>query len=146
MLTTHRKPSHVTKHFTRPWTSLWDNVRSGWGCSRIRCWRRYESQSGTRWQVSGEHYITMSFMICTPNEILFVWSNQEEWDVRSMWHVLETGGGANRVLVGTPEGKRPLRRPRRRREDNIKICFQGVRWGGMDWIDLVQDTDNCGYL
>ena len=50
--------------------------------------------------------------------------------------------GAYRVLVGTPEGKRPLGRPRYRREDNIKICFQAVRWGGMDWIDLAQDRDN----
>ena len=50
--------------------------------------------------------------------------------------------GACRVLVGTPEGKRPLGRPRRRREDNIKICFQGVRWGGTDWIVLGQDRDN----
>ena len=50
--------------------------------------------------------------------------------------------GAYRVLVGTPEGKRPLGRPRCRREDKIKICFQAVRWGGMDWIDLAQDRDN----
>jgi hypothetical protein len=47
-----------------------------------------------------------------------------------------------RVLAGTPEGKRPLGRPRRRREDNINICFLGVRWGGMDWIDLAQDRNN----
>ena len=45
------------------------------------------------------------------------------------------------VLVWTPEGKKPLGRPRRRWEDNIKMDFQEVRCGGMDWIDLVQDRD-----
>jgi hypothetical protein len=46
-----------------------------------------------------------------------------------------------RVLVGTPEGKRPLGRPRRRWEDNVKMDFQEVGHGGMDWIDLAQDRD-----
>jgi hypothetical protein len=38
--------------------------------------------------------------------------------------------------VGKPEGKRPLGRPRRRWEDNIKMDLLGIGWGGMDWIDL----------
>jgi len=41
--------------------------------------------------------------------------------------------------VGKPEGKRPLGRPRRRWEDNIKMDHQKVGCGGMDWIELVQD-------
>jgi hypothetical protein len=44
--------------------------------------------------------------------------------------------GLYRVLVGKPEGRRRLGRPRRRREDNIKIDLQGVGCGGMDWIEL----------
>jgi hypothetical protein len=48
--------------------------------------------------------------------------------------------GANRVLVGRPEGRRPLGRPRRRWEDNIKMDLQEVGWG-MDWIELTQDRD-----
>jgi len=40
------------------------------------------------------------------------------------------------VLVGKPEGKRPLGRPRHRWEDNIKMDLQEGRWGNMDWIDL----------
>jgi hypothetical protein len=43
--------------------------------------------------------------------------------------------------MGKREGKRPLRRPRRRWEDNIKIDLREIRWGGMDWIDLAQDRD-----
>jgi len=52
------------------------------------------------------------------------------------------GRGVYRVLVGKPEGKRPLRRPRRRWEDNIKKDIQEVRCGGMDRIELVQDRDS----
>ena len=46
-----------------------------------------------------------------------------------------------RVLVGKPEGKRPLGRPRRRREDNIKMDLKEVVCGGVDWIDLAQGRD-----
>jgi hypothetical protein len=49
------------------------------------------------------------------------------------------GRGMHRVLVGTPEGKRPMGRPRPRWEDNIKIDLQEVGCGGMDWIQLAQD-------
>ena len=43
--------------------------------------------------------------------------------------------------MGKPEGQRPLGRPRRRWEDNIKMDLQKVGCGGMDWIDLAQDRD-----
>ena len=49
--------------------------------------------------------------------------------------------GVYRVLVGKPEGKRPVGRPRRRWEDNIKMELQEVGCGGMDWIELAQDRD-----
>ena len=51
-----------------------------------------------------------------------------------------------RVLVGKPEGKRPLGRPRRRWEDNITMDLQDVGCGGMDWIALAQDRDWKGYV
>jgi len=46
-----------------------------------------------------------------------------------------------KVLVGRPEGKRPLGRPRCRWEDNVKVDLQEVGWGDINWIDLAQDRD-----
>jgi hypothetical protein len=57
-----------------------------------------------------------------------------------MWHVWEMRG-VYRVLVGRPEGERPLGRPRHSWECNIKMELQEVGWGGMDWIDLPWDRD-----
>jgi hypothetical protein len=51
------------------------------------------------------------------------------------------GRGVYRVLVGKPEGKRPLGRPRRRWEFNIMMDLHEVGCGGMEWIDLAQDRD-----
>jgi hypothetical protein len=57
-------------------------------------------------------------------------------------HIARTGDKRNacRILVGKPEGKRPLGRPRRRWVDNIKMDLRD-KWDGMDWIDLAQDRD-----
>ena len=54
--------------------------------------------------------------------------------------VMGEGRGVHRVLVGKPKGKRPLGRPRRRWEDNVKMDLQEVGGGG-DWMELAQDTD-----
>jgi hypothetical protein len=51
------------------------------------------------------------------------------------------GRGVHRVLVGKPEGKRPLGRPRSRREDNIKRDLQEVGGGCGDWMERAQDRD-----
>ena len=51
------------------------------------------------------------------------------------------GRGVYRVLVGKPEGRRPLGRPMRKWEDNIKMDLQEVGCGGMDWIELAQGRD-----
>jgi hypothetical protein len=53
---------------------------------------------------------------------------------------------AYRILVGKPEGKRPLGRPRSRLVDNIKIDLREIEWDGMDWVDLAQDRDQCRAL
>ena len=52
------------------------------------------------------------------------------------------GRGVHRVLVGKPERKRPLGRPRRRWEDNIKMDLQEVGGGCEDWMELAQDRDS----
>jgi hypothetical protein len=49
--------------------------------------------------------------------------------------------GVHRVLVGKPEGKRPLGRPRRRWEDNIKMDVEDGEGGRGDWLELAQDRD-----
>jgi len=65
--------------------------------------------------------------------------------VVAVWagHVARMGEetGVYRVLVGKPEGRRPLGRPRRRCVDNIRINLQEVGCGYMDWIGLDQDRD-----
>ena len=76
-------------------------------------------------------------MICTPHPVLF-----------GGGHVARRGErrGIYRVLVGKPEGKRLIGRPRRRWEDNIKMDLQKVGRGGMDWIELTQDRDRWPLL
>jgi hypothetical protein len=49
---------------------------------------------------------------------------------------------AYRILVGKPEGKRPLGRPRLRWVDNIKMDLSEIEWDGVDWIDMAQDRDH----
>jgi hypothetical protein len=64
---------------------------------------------------------------------------------RMRWagHVARIGAKRNayRILVGNPEGKRPLGRPRRRWLVKIKMDLREIGWDGMDWIDLAQDMD-----
>ena len=75
-------------------------------------------------------------MICTAHPI-------KSRRMRRAGHVARIGEvrGACRVLVGKPEGKRPLGRPRRRWVDNLRMDLQEVRCGYVDWIGLAQDTD-----
>ena len=56
------------------------------------------------------------------------------------------GRGVHRVLVGKHEGKRPLGRPRRRWEDNIRMALQEMGGGCGDWMELAQDRDRCRAL
>jgi hypothetical protein len=74
-----------------------------------------------------------------PNIVRVVKSRRMRW----AGHVARMGEDrvVHRVLVEKPEGKRPLRRPRRRWEDNIKMDLQKVGWGRRNWMELAQDRD-----
>jgi hypothetical protein len=54
---------------------------------------------------------------------------------------MEEGRNVYRVLVGKPEGRRPLERPRRRWEDGIRMDLEEIGWRGVEWIHLAQDKD-----
>jgi hypothetical protein len=58
-----------------------------------------------------------------------------------MWHAWERREKCTKVLVGKPEGKRPLGRPRRRWEDGISMDLRKIGLGDVDWIRLAQDRD-----
>ena len=59
---------------------------------------------------------------------------------------MEEGRGVHKVLVGKPEGKRLVGRPRRRLEDNIKMDLEEVGRGCGDWMELAQDRDGWRVL
>ena len=80
----------------------------------------------------------------SPNIVRMIKSRRMRW----AGHVahMEEGRGVHEVLVGKPEGKRPLGRPRRRWEDNIKMDLQGVGRGCGDSIELAKDRDRWRVL
>jgi hypothetical protein len=85
------------------------------------------------------HNEELNNLCSTPNIVWTIKSRRMRWS----GHVAFMGEGRviYRVLVGKPEGKRTLGRPRLIWEDNIKMDLQEVRCGGMDWIELAQDGD-----
>jgi hypothetical protein len=56
-----------------------------------------------------------------------------------MWHALERK--INKDLMGKPERKRPLERPRHRWEDGIRVDLMEIGWGSLDWTQMAQDRD-----
>jgi len=85
------------------------------------------------------HNEELSDLYSSPNIVREIRSRVMSW----AGHVARMGErrGIYRVLVGKPEGKRPLGKPRLRWEDNIKMDLQEVGCGSMDWIELAQDRD-----
>jgi hypothetical protein len=77
-------------------------------------------------------------MICTAHPI-FTGDKIEKTGVGGAFSAHGEGRDVYRVLLGKPEVKSPLGRSRRRWADNIKLDFQEVGCGGMDWIELAQD-------
>jgi len=94
-------------------------------------------------EVTGEwkklHNEELSDLYSLPNVVRVVKSRRTRW----AGHVARMGEvrGVHRVLVGKPEGNRPLGRPRRRWEDNIKMDLQEVGGACGDWLELAQDRD-----
>jgi hypothetical protein len=72
----------------------------------------------------------------SPSIIRMIKSRRMRW----AGHIVRMGERMNayRILVGRPDGRRPLGRPRRRWMCNIKTYFREIGWDGMDWIDLAQ--------
>jgi hypothetical protein len=84
-------------------------------------------------------------MICIHHQISF----GDQIEKNAMSGACSTYGDrrdAYRVLVGLPEGRRPLGRPRCRWEDNIKMDLKEVRCGGMNWINLAENRDRCALV
>jgi hypothetical protein len=96
-----------------------------------------------RGEVTGEwrklHNEELNDLYSLPKIVRVVKSRRMKW----AGHVarIGEGRGVHRVLVGKPEGKRPLGRPRRRWEDYVKMDVQEVGWGRGDWMGLAQDRD-----
>jgi hypothetical protein len=94
-------------------------------------------------EVMGEwrklHNEELNGLYSLPNIVWVIKSRRMRW----AGHValLGEGRGVYRVLVGKPEGKRPLGRPRHRWEDNIKMDLQEMGCGCVDWIGLAQDRE-----
>jgi hypothetical protein len=94
-------------------------------------------------EVTGEwrklHKEELRDLYCSPSIIRIIKSRRMRW----MGHVARMGEKRNayRLLVGKPEGKRPLGRPRRRWVDNIRMDLGEVGWGGVDWIGLTTDRN-----
>jgi len=85
------------------------------------------------------HNEELNDLYCSTNIVRVIKSRRMRW----VGHVARMGErrGVYRVLVGKPEGKRVLGRPRHRWEDNIKMDLPEVGCGNMDWIKLAQDKD-----
>ena len=85
------------------------------------------------------HNEELNDLYSSPNIVRLIKSRKMRW----AGHVarMEEGRGVHKVLVGKPEEKRPLGRPRRRWEDDIKMDLEEVGRGCGDWMELTQDRD-----
>jgi len=99
---------------------------------------------GPEWdEITGEwrklHNEELNDLYCSPSFVRVIKAKIMRW----VGHVTRTGErrGVYSVLVGKPDGKKPLGRHRRRREDNIKMDLQELGCGIMNWIGLAQDRD-----
>ena len=92
------------------------------------------------WEGTELHTEELDDLNSSPNIVRVIKLRRMRWP----GHVARVGErrGVYRALVGKPEGKRPLGRPRHRWEDNNRMDLQEVGCGVMDWIELAQDRDS----
>jgi hypothetical protein len=90
------------------------------------------------------HNEDLHILYSSPNIIRLIRSRKMRWAE----HVARMGEDRNvyRVLMGKPEGKRPLGRPRPRWEDEIRMDLREIGWGSVNWIQLAQDRDRWRVL
>ncbi|KAJ4448137.1 hypothetical protein ANN_10149 [Periplaneta americana] len=128
----------------RDWINLAHN-RDQWrayvmAAMNLRVFKKpFENIWGKRDEVTGEWRKLHNAGLHAPDIIMNIKSRRLRW----AGHVARIGESriAYRVLVGRPEGKRPLGRPRRRWEDNIKLDLREVGYDCRDWINAAQDRD-----
>ena len=107
------------------------------GTLYIYCLNNYNF--GASGKITLQIFFFCGVAYCSPNIVRVIKSRRMRW----AGHVARMGEerAVYRVLVGKPEGKIPLGRPRRRWVDNIRMDLQEVGCGYMDWIGLAQDRD-----
>jgi hypothetical protein len=93
------------------------------------CCLQFLGLRGMRWRENGGSCTMRNFIICTHPQISLGRSSQGEWGGQGMWHAWERRD-VYKVLVGKPEGKRPLERPKRRREEGVRMDLMEIGLGG----------------
>jgi hypothetical protein len=136
---------------------MWFQVFRGWKLHDLRCWSEASERNNSN---NSRDLCSISDYTELPEISLALPSNTADntmgteililffriWGrMRGAGHVAQMGEKrkAYRILVGKPEGKKPLWRPRSRWVNNIKMNLREIGWDGMDWIDLAQDRDHC---
>jgi hypothetical protein len=127
-----------------------------YGCETWSLALREEHRLRVLWRIFGPkkfeetggcrklHNEELHNLYSSPSIIRILKSKRMRW----AGHVARMGERMNayRILVGKPEGKRPLRRPKRRWVDNIIMDLTEIGWYGVDWIDMAQDREQCRTL
>ena len=138
----HQDAKHLKKEIISFYMSG-KHIEDGyfWVAEKYNCSVQLLIFGPKRDEVTGEwrklHNEELSDLYSLPNIVRVVKSRRMRW----AWHVVRMGEGSvvHRVLMGKPEGKRPMGRPKRRLENNIKMDLQEMRGGCWDWMDLAQD-------